>query len=165
MNRQDQTTTKMIMPGIVQALAVSPCGHYCVGAVAEQLLVWQVSTGKMLASLRRHYQNVNALHFTSDSSHFVSIGAEGLVLVWNMEVVLGSRSDTEPQHSWSDHSLPVTGIYVTKSFVQPLVFTVSLDQTCKVHDLHSGKTLLSIQLNEVCWLLILSNILISVILY
>lgn len=152
MNRQDQTTTKMIMPGIIQALAVSPCGNYCVGASAEQLLVWQVSTGKMLASLRRHYQNVNTLHFTCDSSHFVSIGAEGLVLVWNMETVLGSKSDTEPQHSWSDHSLPVTGIYITKSFVQPLVFTVSLDQTCKVHDLHSGKTLLSIQLSEVNWL-------------
>jgi hypothetical protein len=40
MNRQDQTTVKMIVPGIIQALAVSPCGNYCVGGAAEQLFVW-----------------------------------------------------------------------------------------------------------------------------
>jgi pre-rRNA-processing protein IPI3 len=92
MNRQDQTTVKMIVPGIIQALAVSPCGNYCVGGAAEQLFVWQVSTGRMMACLRRHYQNVNSVFFTSDSANFVSIGAEGLVLLWNMETVLGSSS-------------------------------------------------------------------------
>jgi hypothetical protein len=43
MNRQDWTTVKMIVPGIIEALAISPCGNYCVGGAAEQLFVWQVS--------------------------------------------------------------------------------------------------------------------------
>ena len=57
------------------------------------------------------------------------------------------QSEAEPEFSWSDHSLPVTSICITKSTIQPLVFTFSLNQTCKVHDLYTGKTLLSVQLN------------------
>ena len=92
MNRQDQATLKMIVPGIIQALAISPCGSFCVGGAAEQLFVWLVSTGRMMACLRRHYQNVNGVFFTSNSCNFVSIGADNLVLLWNMETVLDSSS-------------------------------------------------------------------------
>jgi len=149
LNRQDQLTSKMIMPGIIQVLAVSPCNSFCVGAASEQIMIWQFSTGKMVASVRRHYQNVSNIKFTADSSYFVSTGTEGLVLVWSMESVLNSvNNDSEPDFTWSDHSLPVTGLYITNSLVQPLVFTVSLDQTCKVHDLYTGQTLLSIQFCE-----------------
>lgn len=91
LNRQDQITTKMIMPGIIQVLAVSPCNNFCVGALSEQLLVWQLSTGKLVASLRRHYQNVSDVKFTADSSRFVSAGAEGLVLLWSLDTVLHSK--------------------------------------------------------------------------
>lgn len=90
MNRQDQLTSKMIMPGIIQVLAVSPCNSFCVGAASEQIMIWQFSTGKMVASVRRHYQNVSNIKFTADSSYFVSTGTEGLVLVWSMESVLNS---------------------------------------------------------------------------
>ena len=90
LNRQDQLTSKMIMPGIIQVLAVSPCNNYCVGAASEQIMIWQFSTGKMVASLRRHYQNVSNIKFTADSSYFVSTGTEGLVLVWSMESALSS---------------------------------------------------------------------------
>ena len=58
------------------------------------------------------------------------------------------NTESEPEFTWSDHSLPVTGLHVTNSLVQPLVFTVSLDQTCKIHDLYSGQTLMSIQFSE-----------------
>ena len=88
MNRQDQITSKMIMPGIVQTLTVSPCHNYCVGGYGEQLPVWHLSTGKMVACLRRHYRDVTQIQFAADSSHFVSGGAEGLVLLWSMESVL-----------------------------------------------------------------------------
>ena len=58
------------------------------------------------------------------------------------------QGEAEPEFSWSDHSQAVTSIYITKSLISPLIFTVSLDQTCKVHDLFTGKTLLNVQLNE-----------------
>lgn len=90
LNRQDQLTSKMIMPGIVQVLTVSPCNNFCVGAINEQLIVWQISTGKFLASLRRHYQNVNGIKFTADSSRFVTIGHEGLTLVWSLDAVINT---------------------------------------------------------------------------
>lgn len=79
------------MPGIIQVLAVSPCDSFCVGALGEQLMVWQVSTGKLVASLRRHYQNVTGVQFTADSSRFVSSGAEGLVLLWSLEMVMAAN--------------------------------------------------------------------------
>lgn len=78
------------MPGIVQVLSVSPCNNFCVGAINEQLIVWQISTGKYLASLRRHYQNVNGVKFTADSSRFVSIGHEGLTLAWSLDTVINT---------------------------------------------------------------------------
>ena len=91
LNRQDQITTKMIMPGIIQVLAVSPCNNFCVGALGEQLMMWQLSSGKLVASLRRHYQNVTSVKFTSDSSRFASAGAEGLVLLWSVDTVLNAK--------------------------------------------------------------------------
>jgi pre-rRNA-processing protein IPI3 len=101
----------MIMPGILQVLVVSPCSNFCVGAMSEQLLIWQVdallyysfvliyiysilwqlSTGKLVASLRRHYQNVSDVKFTGDSSRFISAGAEGLVLLWSLDTVLHTK--------------------------------------------------------------------------
>jgi pre-rRNA-processing protein IPI3 len=81
----------MIMPGIIQVLVMSPCNNFCVGALSEQLLIWQVSTGKLVASLRRHYQNVSDVKFTADSSRFISAGAEGLVLLWSLDTVLHTK--------------------------------------------------------------------------
>lgn len=79
------------MPGIIQILAVSPCNNFCVGALSEQLMIWQLSSGKLVGSLRRHYQNVTGVVFTSDSSRFVSAGAEGLVLLWSLDTVLHAK--------------------------------------------------------------------------
>jgi len=59
-----------------------------IGGSNEQLLVWQMSTGELVASLRRHYQDVTGICFTADGSRFVSAGAEGLVLVWSLETAL-----------------------------------------------------------------------------
>ena len=91
LNRQDQITTKMIMPGILQVLVVSPCNNFCVGAMNERLLIWSCSTGKLVASLRRHYQNVSDVKFTGDSSRFISAGVEGLVLLWSLDTVLHTK--------------------------------------------------------------------------
>lgn len=79
------------MPGIIQVLVVSPCNNFCVGALSEQLLVWHISSGKLVASLRRHYQNVTTVQFTADSSRFLSAGAEGLILVWSLDTVLQAK--------------------------------------------------------------------------
>ena len=79
------------MPGILQVLVVSPCNNFCVGAMNERLLIWSCSTGKLVASLRRHYQNVSDVKFTGDSSRFISAGAESLVLLWSLDTVLHTK--------------------------------------------------------------------------
>jgi WD40 repeat protein len=52
-------------------------------------ILWQLSTGKLVASLRRHYQNVSDVKFTGDSSRFISAG--GLVLLWSLDTVLHTK--------------------------------------------------------------------------
>ena len=52
-----------------------------------------MSTGELVASLRRHYQNVTGICFTADGSRFISGGAEGLVLVWSLETALLNQSN------------------------------------------------------------------------
>ena len=44
---------------------------------------FQLSTGNLLAVLDKHYQRVTCIRFTDDGSHFVTGGADNLVLVWS----------------------------------------------------------------------------------
>ena len=51
---------KMVCPGRVTALAVTPDGNYCVAAVAEKIHVWQVSwmdkdQNKLLSSPKKYW--------------------------------------------------------------------------------------------------------------
>lgn len=80
----------MVMTGLVRVLIVSPCCSFCAGAINEQLFVWQLSTGALLGSAKRHYQDITNIQFTADSSKLVTTGSEGLVLVWSLETVIGT---------------------------------------------------------------------------
>ena len=42
-------------------------------------------------------------------------------------------SNAEPRYVWSNHSLPVTDIYVGSGAVRSRVLTASMDQTCRVN--------------------------------
>lgn len=56
----------------------------------------------------RHYQAVTCIRFFEDSSHFVSGGEDGLVLVWSISDLIaldGEHANTV--HSFSDHYLAV----------------------------------------------------------
>ncbi|KAJ9590239.1 hypothetical protein L9F63_016626 [Diploptera punctata] len=141
---------RLVCPGIVNCMAVSPDGNYCVTAVAEKLHVWQMSTGRHLAVAVRHFQSVNCVKFTDDGSHFVSGGEDGCVLVWALAYLISENvgdivfGHTEPRYMFSDHALPVKDLYVGHGGIRARLISVSADRTCKLYDLASGTLLLSL---------------------
>ncbi|XP_038554934.1 WD repeat-containing protein 18-like [Micropterus salmoides] len=82
--RKDQLQQKIVCPGVVTCLTASPNGLFLTAAIAEAIYLWEVSTGKLLCVLSRHYQDVTCLKFTDDSSHFVSGGKDNMALVWSL---------------------------------------------------------------------------------
>lgn len=141
---------RLVCPGRVSSLAVSPDGCYCVTAVAEKLHVWHIASGRHLAVAVRHFQAVSCVRFTDDGSHFVSGGEDGLVLVWPLAYLISNdggeviAGQNEPRHVFSDHSLPVRDLYVGHGGMRAHIVSVSMDRTCKVYDLASGTLLLSL---------------------
>ncbi|XP_078024526.1 WD repeat-containing protein 18 [Epinephelus lanceolatus] len=144
--RKDQLQQKVVCPGVVTCLTASPNGLFLAAGVAEAVYLWEVSTGKLLSVLSRHYQDVTCLKFTDDSSHFVSGGKDNLALVWSLSSVIQvDLSHTpEPRHVLSRHSLPITDLHCGLMGAQARVATASLDQTVKVWELSSGELLLSV---------------------
>ncbi|XP_030290104.1 WD repeat-containing protein 18 [Sparus aurata] len=144
--RKDQLQQKIVCPGVVTCLTASPNGLFLAAAVAEAVYLWEVSTGKLLCVLSRHYQDVTCLKFTDDSSHFVSAGKDNLALVWSLSSViqLDLSHTPEPRHVLSRHSLPITDLHCGLMGAQARFATASLDQTVKVWELSSGELLLSV---------------------
>ncbi|XP_013403336.1 WD repeat-containing protein 18 [Lingula anatina] len=145
LQKREQLQLKMVCPGRVSGLAVSPEGSYCVAAVDEKLHLWQVCTGNLLLVLSRHYQTVRCIKFTDDGSHFISAGEDHLVLVWNLASVLADvqGKKVDPVHVWSAHSLPVTDVHIGCGGCRARVATASLDHTVKLWDIVSGDLLVS----------------------
>ncbi|XP_013776605.1 WD repeat-containing protein 18-like [Limulus polyphemus] len=157
LHKKEQFQLRMVCPGQVSALVVSPDATYCVAGIGDKLYLWQISTGNLLVVLSRHYQNVTCVRFTDDGSHFLSAGEDGLVLVWALSRVLindetiigGGQSRIEPRYFWSNHAMSVTDVHVGCGGIQARVATCSLDQTCKLYDLASGNLLVSVVM-DVC---------------
>lgn len=148
-NSQEQVSgLRFVVPGKVTALTVSPDGVYCVAAVSEIIYIWKISSGEMLGMLSRHYQTVSSIKFTDDASHFISAGQDGMMLVWKLSSILTitgyNNQETVPFYSFSDHTLPITDIFIGKGGMRAIAASVSLDRTCRIYDLASGTLLLNL---------------------
>ena len=144
LNKHEQKPLKYITPGNLHSLSPSPCGHYLVGTADERIYLWQTCNGKLLKLLNNgHYQRINVVKFTPDSSQFVTAGEDGNVIVWFL-------NNSQPRFCWSHHSLGVTDLVIGHgdSGLTARVFTASKDQTAKVYCLNSGQMLLDIEFNS-----------------
>lgn len=116
----------------------------------------------MLAMLSRHYQTVSSVVFTDDGSHFVSAGQDGMMLVWKLSSILTatgySNQETTPLYSFSDHTLPITDVYVGKGGMRALAASVSLDRTCRIYDLAFGTLLLNLVFPEALTSIAIDNL-------
>ncbi|CAG4960876.1 unnamed protein product [Colias eurytheme] len=149
---------RFILPGKASAFAVAPDGSYCVAGIDEKIYLWQISSGNLLTIINRHYQKVNHLKFTPDGRFFISSAEDGMVMVWalatvaaNPEIELVTQSTAgqhDPVYIFSDHSLPVTDMCISKTGIHGRLCTVSSDRTCKIYDLSSGELLLNLIFDE-----------------
>ena len=130
-------------------LAVSKDGVFCCGGGASgRLYVWELGTGELLRVLGGHYKQVSSLAFSSDGAYLISGGQDAMVHVWSMATLvdeeLRSSTTCEAVHTWTGHSLPVTGVFCGEGGINGRVATSSLDHTCKIWSLASGKLLHSV---------------------
>lgn len=142
---------KFVLPARADSIAVSPDGCFLVAGIQENVYIWQIATGRMLTMLTKHYQPINCIKFTDDGSHFVTGGKDGQVIVWSLSAAVGCPYQTETVeslHSFSDHALPVTDLWIGAGGMRAILVTVSIDRTCKIYDLSSGSMLLSLVFQE-----------------
>lgn len=92
------------------------------------------------------------MKFTDDGAHFVSAGHDGYIFVWKLSsLLLKINEEIESVYSkdnFSHHSLPVSDVYVGHGGMRSIVVSVSIDRTCKIHDLASGTLLLNLVFPE-----------------
>ncbi len=152
-HRQDlHSACRLVAPGgPVRALSGSPSGRHLAAAVDRDLFVWQTSSGALLAAARKaHLSEITHLTFTDDGSHLISAGKDGGVSVWPMlHLLTKASSSATPWRAWKDHQLDVSGLFVTGGGIHSRVVSVSLDQTCVMRCLISGKLLLKVDVGHV----------------
>lgn len=144
---------RFILPGKATAFAVSRDGSFIVAGIEEKIYLWQTASGNLLTILSKHYQKVVMLKFTPDGRYFVSASEDGIIMVWSLttvsahpEVDLVSQTSAgqhDPLYIFSNHTLPVTDLYISKTGMHGRLCTVSSDRTCKIYDLSSGQLLLN----------------------
>lgn len=145
---------RFVLPGKATAVAFSKDGFYCVAGIDEKIFLWQIASGNLLTIITRHYQKVVLLKFTADGRYFVSAAEDGMVMVWSLATV-AAHPDVElvtqriagqhdPIHIFTDHSLPVTDLCISKMGMSGRLITVSSDHTCKIYDLNKGEMLLNL---------------------
>lgn len=150
--------TRFLCPGRVSALTVSSDGKFCAAGIEEKLYVWQIATGRLLSIASKHFQPITKVVFTSDASHIVTAGEDGLMLIWPLAHLISQQANdlisqsvagqTDPLHTLSDHSMPIKDICIGKSGLHARLVSVSADRTMKIYELISGTLLLTVVFDE-----------------
>ncbi|XP_073007822.1 protein ROOT INITIATION DEFECTIVE 3-like [Typha latifolia] len=128
-------------------IASSKDGMYLVGgAPSGNTYIWEIMSGRLLRRWHAHQKSLSCLAFSQDDSLLVSGSEDGTVCVWSMISVL-DMGDYEACrrcptfHIWSKHQSYITGLLTLSSGSNPVLVSSSLDGTCKVRELVSGRLL------------------------
>ncbi|XP_039294496.1 WD repeat-containing protein 18 [Nilaparvata lugens] len=140
---------RLLCTGHVSALAPSPDAAYIAVAVQEKINIYQVCSGFLMGTGIRHFQPITVIGWSSDGSHVVCGGDDGLVTVWNIARIVTRDERPEPEHTFCDHKLPITDIAIGGIHTNARLASVSADGTCRIYSLTSGKSLLTVVFNEV----------------
>uniref|UniRef100_W8C4L3 WD repeat-containing protein 18 n=1 Tax=Ceratitis capitata TaxID=7213 RepID=W8C4L3_CERCA len=147
-SQQQLTSVRFVLPGRANSVAISPDNLYLVAAIQENIYLWQLSSGKMLNTISKHFQPINCIQFDEDS-HFASAGQDGSVMIWNLTTVCARDDDSQkPVYTFNDHGLPVTDVHIGMGGIRAHMMTVSLDRTCKIYDLLIGALVLNVVFTE-----------------
>jgi WD40 repeat protein len=120
----------------VMACAITPDGTRIVSASDDlTLMVWDLETGRVLATLEGHVLGVTACAVTPDGRRAVSASWDHVLKVWDLET--GRALATLESHSEG-----VTACAVTSD---GRVVSASQDRTLKVWDLETGRVLATLE--------------------
>ncbi|KAA1080158.1 Pre-rRNA-processing protein ipi3 [Puccinia graminis f. sp. tritici] len=129
---------RLIPPGRVIVVALSPSGTYLASGSADGvIMLWELSTGTLLASFDGHYKSVTCLAFSDDEAALVSASEDSMCSVWSIPTLVDEAFDSNLSHTpysiFSDHTLPISDLFISKGCFPDLrIFTASLDQTIKI---------------------------------
>ncbi|PVV03115.1 hypothetical protein BB560_002418 [Smittium megazygosporum] len=133
---------KFPLPEKISCITISPSGTYIFGgSFSGKIYCWIASTGSLLRVWEAHYGPVTCLLTSADESVILSAGEDANTHVWLLTRTLDifqSELPT-PEVSFSEHTMPVTSIYISstgtanRGFMnsRPRVFTGGMDQSVK----------------------------------
>ena len=84
----------------VRLLIYSPDGRFFVSGHRSYILIWDISTGQSIATLTGHSSIVEHLVFFPDGKHFILIGCDDTVHVWDIESLLNGQSSEADHLRW-----------------------------------------------------------------
>uniref|UniRef100_A0A182YC96 WD repeat-containing protein 18 n=1 Tax=Anopheles stephensi TaxID=30069 RepID=A0A182YC96_ANOST len=143
-NRQEPSNVKYMLPAVPGAVAVSPDGNYLLVAHGHSFNVYNLLTGANMASVSQHYGKVTVLRFTDDGSHFISAAQDCRVIVWNLARTVQQKDSNRMLYELADFTLPVSDVVVGKGGMKAILAAVSLDRSCKLYELSTGRLLLNV---------------------
>ncbi|KAI8144222.1 WD40-repeat-containing domain protein [Fennellomyces sp. T-0311] len=145
--QRDQVLHKMAMPDKLVSIAASHRGDLVAGGTASgRVFLWQVSTGLLLKVFEAHFRRITKLAFSGDDATLLTASEDASVNVWLLGDLLEHNQEEgtrpAPLLSWSDHTLPVTDMFVgAGTMATTRVYTSSVDNTVKAWDLSTGELL------------------------
>ncbi|XP_064955585.1 protein ROOT INITIATION DEFECTIVE 3-like [Musa acuminata AAA Group] len=140
-----QSPHRSYPPENIGPISSSKDGIYLAGgAPAGNVYIWEVTSGKLLKIWPAHQNPLSCLAFSHDGTLLISASEDGVIHVWSMISLLDVE---DPQicgtlssvHTWCEHQSSVTGLLLMSGGCSLSLISSSLDGTCKVWDVISGR--------------------------
>ena len=139
-----QTTVPFPEPFTV--LAASPCGAFLAGGTAGgRVYMWELASGRFVASPPIHLQTVTTLAWSRGSTHVIAGSEDTNVSVWSVVALLDSRAPGRaPERVLQRHIGAVTAVVAGRAGSagpSEIVVSAGRDRSVVVWELHTGVAL------------------------
>ncbi|EFO28401.1 hypothetical protein LOAG_00090 [Loa loa] len=137
---------KNVLPKSVRHLSVTPDGSVLFVAINNQIYVWIIGTGELIAIINGHYRSISSLLLNSDGSLLVSGAEDGSLCVFVVAELMSANPTLEhaiPFRHWRPHSLSVSNIAITRHS-NARILSCSKDHTAAFHSITADICLLKI---------------------
>ncbi|CAN0905937.1 Protein ROOT INITIATION DEFECTIVE 3 [Linum grandiflorum] len=119
-------------------------GMYLVGgALSGNAYLWEVTSGRLLKTWRAHRTSFKCISFSNDDSLVIVGSYDGTILAWPLisllDVVEDVGSSSSLLHFSMAHKSSITALLMPPGSTNSLFISASLDATCKVWELVSGR--------------------------
>ncbi len=140
LNAQEKTVEVRVQEGhqaMVEVIAFSKDGKFLVSAAAEEILLWEVNTGKVLQRLAQAPEYVMDMVFLDNTNQIVVSGRKGMLLLYDLNT--GKIID-----SFKGHQANIPSIDLSADASKLL--SASTDGNIKVWEISTKKLLLELEM-------------------